>query len=286
MDIQKWEAFIDREKERGVNLAILIGGEPTLYLDRVEAFYRSRFVPAATSLAVVGDFALEAMEAQVRACFDAVPKAEPPATRIAPPPPLEKTVEVEEKLDVKEAYLVIGALAPDYNSPDQYAADLLTEIFGRGISPMLLRPLKGPRDLIDTLSMSYIALKHAGAFAVYLTLDPRRAPAAKSEALRFLRQSRGENFSRSDVYGDAQMYAFDFLESSRNQILLKLQEGRESGLNLAVSLAMHILLRDKPEAPDYLKAVRSLTSSDLRKAAAKYFGKTEYVVISIIPGKT
>ena len=258
----------------------------SLTADRVEAFYRSRFVPAATSLAVVGDFALEAMEAQVRACFDAVPKAEPPATRIAPPPPLEKTVEVEEKLDVKEAYLVIGALAPDYNSPDQYAADLLTEIFGRGISPMLLRPLKGPRDLIDTLSMSYIALKHAGAFAVYLTLDPRRAPAAKSEALRFLRQSRGENFSRSDVYGDAQMYAFDFLESSRNQILLKLQEGRESGLNLAVSLAMHILLRDKPEAPDYLKAVRSLTSSDLRKAAAKYFGKTEYVVISIIPGKT
>ena len=40
MDIRKWEAFIDREKQRGVNLAILIGGEPTLCLDRVEAFYR------------------------------------------------------------------------------------------------------------------------------------------------------------------------------------------------------------------------------------------------------
>jgi len=40
MDIKKWEAFIEREKERGVNLAILIGGEPTLYLDRVEAFYK------------------------------------------------------------------------------------------------------------------------------------------------------------------------------------------------------------------------------------------------------
>jgi MoaA/NifB/PqqE/SkfB family radical SAM enzyme len=38
-DIKKWETFIDREKERGVNLAILIGGEPTLHLDRVEAFY-------------------------------------------------------------------------------------------------------------------------------------------------------------------------------------------------------------------------------------------------------
>ena len=40
MDINKWEAFIDREKERGVNLAILIGGEPTLCMDRVEAFYK------------------------------------------------------------------------------------------------------------------------------------------------------------------------------------------------------------------------------------------------------
>jgi len=40
MDIKKWEAFIDKEVDRGVNLAILIGGEPTLYLDRVEAFYK------------------------------------------------------------------------------------------------------------------------------------------------------------------------------------------------------------------------------------------------------
>ena len=39
-DLKKWELFVDKEKERGVNLAILIGGEPTLYLDRVEAFYK------------------------------------------------------------------------------------------------------------------------------------------------------------------------------------------------------------------------------------------------------
>jgi organic radical activating enzyme len=40
MDIQKWENFIDKEKKRGVNLAILIGGEPTLCMDRIEAFYK------------------------------------------------------------------------------------------------------------------------------------------------------------------------------------------------------------------------------------------------------
>jgi len=38
-DLGAWEAFVAKEADRGVNLAILIGGEPTLYLDRVAAFY-------------------------------------------------------------------------------------------------------------------------------------------------------------------------------------------------------------------------------------------------------
>jgi organic radical activating enzyme len=38
-DLTRWHDFIDREMARGVNLAILIGGEPTLCLDRMEAFY-------------------------------------------------------------------------------------------------------------------------------------------------------------------------------------------------------------------------------------------------------
>ncbi len=38
-DVAKWAEFIDKEAERGVNLAILIGGEPTLHMDRVQAFY-------------------------------------------------------------------------------------------------------------------------------------------------------------------------------------------------------------------------------------------------------
>jgi MoaA/NifB/PqqE/SkfB family radical SAM enzyme len=40
MDVEQWRLFVQNEKDRGVNLAILIGGEPTLYLDRIEAFYQ------------------------------------------------------------------------------------------------------------------------------------------------------------------------------------------------------------------------------------------------------
>lgn len=256
-----------------------------LTADQVESFYRAHFVPAATTLAIVGDFAIAEMESKVRACFGPVPKAEFVPVRIDPPPPLPKTVEIEQALDVQEATLVIGAAGPDYNSPDQYAVDLLTEILGRGISPMLYRPLKGTRDLINTASMSYIALKRSGALAVTLTLDPRRVAAVKSQAIQFLRQVRSENFAKSDVFGDAQLTAYDFLESARNQILFKLQRSRENGLNMATSLATHLLLRDRPAGPDYVRGIRAVTSPDLRKAAAKYLSKTEFVIVSIVPKK-
>jgi len=39
-DIDKWHDFVEKEMDRGVNLAILIGGEPTLCMDRIEAFYK------------------------------------------------------------------------------------------------------------------------------------------------------------------------------------------------------------------------------------------------------
>jgi MoaA/NifB/PqqE/SkfB family radical SAM enzyme len=39
-EVREWEKFVDAETERGVNLAILIGGEPSLHLDRVEAFFK------------------------------------------------------------------------------------------------------------------------------------------------------------------------------------------------------------------------------------------------------
>ena len=48
-DNQAWVDFVAREKERGVNLAILIGGEPTLYPDRIDVFYQAMATFVATN---------------------------------------------------------------------------------------------------------------------------------------------------------------------------------------------------------------------------------------------
>ena len=179
-----------------------------LTVDAVEKFYRTFFVPANASLAVVGDFVLKDMEDKVRACFGSVPRTEFVPVRFDPPPAPEKAVEIERELDVQEAYLVIGVPGPGYNSDDQYGGDILAQILGRGINPMLYRPLKSPRDLVNTAGMMYVTLKHGGAFLAYLTLEPKTMAATKRAAVQFLRfytrprtrfQASGSQFCSSRV---------------------------------------------------------------------------------------
>jgi predicted Zn-dependent peptidase len=164
--------------------------------------------------------------------------------------------------------------------------DVLTEVLGRGIRPMLNVALRGQRDLINGVSMTYITLKYGGACVVYFTLDPKNLAAATKQAVQYLRQrARSENYGKADVFGEAQMYAFDYLESAKNQIRFNTQQAQEDGLSLASSLAMYMLLNDSPQTVNYLENIGKINSSDLRKAAAKYLSPAGYVVVSIVPKK-
>ncbi len=198
----------------------------------------------------------------------------------------EKAIEIEQELDVQEAYLVIGMAGPDYNSSDQYAMDVLAEILGRGIRPLLSVTLRGQRDLVNGVSMSYATLKYSGANLVYFTLEPKNLNAAKRLAVQYLRQkARSENYAKADVYGEAQMYAFDYLDSAKNQILFSVQKAQEEGLTLAASLAMHAVLSESASSVNYLENIGKISTSDLRKVAAKYLSPGGYVVVSIVPKK-
>ncbi len=255
-------------------------------LKQLEDFYKTYFHPANCALAVVGDFAIKDMEDKVRAVFGAINREPFALPKFEKAVLSEKAIEIEQELDVQEAYLVVGMIGPDYNSQDQYAMDVLTEVLGRGIRPLLNVALRGDRDLINGVSMSYITLKYGGASVVYFTLEPKNLNAAKRQAVQYLRQrTRSENYAKDDVYGEAQMYAFDYLESAKNQIRFSIQQAQEEGLILASSLAMHLILSEGAASVNYLENIGKISTSDLRKVAAKYLSPDGYVVVSIVPKK-
>jgi len=254
--------------------------------DKLKAFYASFFVPGNCSLAVVGALPLKDMEEKVRAVFSSVKAADFKPATFEKAGLLGKSVEIREEMDVKEAYLAIGLIGPDYNNPDQYAVDLLTEILGRGVNPMLNSALRARRDLVQTVGMNYSAHKYGGALIAFFTLDPKDVTIARNEAVRFLNQVRGLNFGIEDTFGQDQFYVFDFLRSAKNQVRFGSQKAQETGLLLASSLARHLLLfEDKGDKESFLARIDRVNSSDLRRAAAIYLSKGEGVVVIIVPKK-
>jgi zinc protease len=261
--------------------------------ERIKEFHAAYFVPGNCALAVVGDLSIEDMEGKVRAVFGTVRdrNLERGGPYVRPAGPgkaglLGKSVEIREEMDVKEAYLAIGFVGPDYGHPDRYAVDLLVEILGRGINPMLNSALRTRRDLVQTVSMNYVPLMYGGIVMAVFTLDPRDVRMARSEALGFLKRARELNFSASDHFGEERTFAYDFLKAARNQVRFGTRRGAENGLMLASALARHVILGgDGGNGKDFMKEIERVSSSDLREAAAEYFSKGDSVVVAIVPGK-
>jgi len=251
----------------------------------VLGFYRKYYVAENCALAIIGDFVTADMERLVRDVFGPLPN-----TGLLPEPfplasPLKKSVSQRLERDIKDGYLFLGFVAPDYNHPDQYAMNVLTEALGRGVNPLLPALLRRERDSLQTVNMSYLANRYGGAVVVSMRADPKDIPALERAAVRYLKQAHNESYSKKDFQGDAEFYAFDYLESAKNQIRFTIGRAEESGLQLAGSLARYMLLNTRENPGRYLGEIARVDSSGLRGAASKYLARGEYAAVSVIPAK-
>lgn len=251
--------------------------------EQIAGFYEKYFHPGNSSLAVVGDISLAQTEEMVRAAFGDQPGREFTPVPFPKATELKKTVEIEHSMDVNMGYLVIGLTGPDYNNPDQYAVDVLTEIFGRGINPMLYHPLIQRRIQVNSVNMGYSAYKCGGAITIQIALEPKNLKRAYREVRKYLKNSHRLDYSAKDVFGEAQMYAMDFMDSAKNRIRFRGEQAQEQGLAIASSLARFMLLNEVDDRGDYLERIAEISSTKLRDIAGDYLGQKNCVVIFISP---
>jgi zinc protease len=252
--------------------------------ETLSAFYRNYFVADNCAMAVVGDFVAADMEARIREIFGSLPKTgfRPAAFPIAAAPKKSSSRQLER--DVREGYLYIAFAAPDYNSPDEYAMNVLVEALGRGVNPLLGGHLRGLRDSVQSVTMINMPLRFGGVALVSVRADPKDLAAVERAAVSFLNQARNESYSKKDfATPEEQNAAFDYLEMAKNQIRFISGQAEESGLQLAGSLVRHILLNTRADPGRYLDHIGRVDSSDLRKAAGRYLSRGEYAAVSVIP---
>lgn len=252
-------------------------------VEKIEGFYTKHFVPSNCALAIVGDFEIAEMEEKVKKIFVDI-QGEPfnsPNYKTASP--LKDKRVIEEEMDVNMAYLVFGYNAPNYNDPNQFAVDVLAEILGRGINPMLNHPLLERRVYVNSINMSYLAHKYGGAILIYFVMEPKYIKAAKNRIIRYLKRTRDLQYSKKDYMSDSRFRATDYLESAKNRIRFKIHRAQENGLAVANSYARHMHMSGDSIEGNFLENIENVDSSDIRKAAGNYLAKSDYVMVTIMP---
>ena len=253
---------------------------------QLEAFYKKYFVPSNCAIALVGDFKIETMEKRITeifAPFENPPGSMPEFTTVSP---LKKNIEITRELDITQAHMFFGFLAPGANHEDKTTMDVLTQILGKGVQPLLYRGMSGGvRRLVETMSMSYLPLQYGGAVLIHMVVTPRNVNPAQKKLIKFLKATRNIKYSKDDYLPSERLNITDYLETAKIWMRYAYQEYRERGLNLALSYARYMLVNNNPDGKSYSERLDAVTSSLLGKAAADYFSGEKYALITIVPQK-
>lgn len=255
-------------------------------VESVEAFCRPRLAPGRCALAVVGDFVLAETEAQVRRVWGALPAGGPETLRVAEPADagrLEKGSERRIELDVSESHLFIAWRAPGFNDELRLPFTLLAYVLGRGLNPVLGAVLRGGRQLVDRVDMSYLPMRHGGMAVLHAVLPERNLRSAAAEVATFLSRIGAFKFSRQDVLPQYRAFMPDYLESAKCQMAYGDGAFRESTLNLSTAAARFLLLNRASAGESYLESVEKVDAGDLRRAAGRVLSGKKWALLAIAP---
>lgn len=255
-------------------------------LKSLREVYSKYFCPENSALVIIGNFDPGKVKEAVSQHFSGL-RAGSYQVNKSPIEPrlLSSSHQVELTMNVADAYLMAGLVGPNYNQVEQYGINLLVEILGRGLNPLLYAAFAGYPELVYSARINY--LSHARCGLIFLSAVAResRIPTARRLLQNFFIKLSEMNYSPKDYLPDQQIMVIDFLNGGKNRITWSSEKYLENPINLGMGLAKYLLLADENKSRNYLTATDSLTSSDLRKIAYRFFNKGKPVWVIIKPEK-
>ncbi|MBI4229928.1 MAG: insulinase family protein, partial [Planctomycetes bacterium] len=174
-DSNLWHLF-SRTMYREHLLRIPVIGQRENFLrltrDDLVHFYRNRYIPSNTIVAIAGDVDARATLEQVRKSFgdwEARPRV---VTPFPQEPPQTAFRRAEARMDVPVTFLMMGWHTADLFHPDLYPLDILDNVMSSGRSSRLVKELKEERGLVYNISTgSWTPHFGAGSFHVSARLQ-------------------------------------------------------------------------------------------------------------------
>ena len=238
--------------------------------DDVWAYYRSRYVPARTIVAIVGAVDTEQALTLAREAYGSWPAA-PAAEDRSPEEPERRQVRTRTlRGDVSQAELVLGWRAVPPLHPDAPALDLAAAVLGSGRGSWLYQSLREPGIVTWAAAHNY-APTELGVFTVSAELRPERV----AEAVRGV----AEAMARLTLSGPSE----DDLERARTLVRARWARRLESMEGRASALAAAEALEDVGLLDREYARLAEIGAGEVREAAARHLAPDAVAGVAYLP---
>ncbi|NNM28208.1 MAG: insulinase family protein, partial [Akkermansiaceae bacterium] len=179
--------------------------------------------------------------------------------------------EVEARLDKQQAVLAIGFPGATVDSPDVPALEMLHDYCANMAGPLFMR-IREELGLAYFVNATQFHGQGTGLFAFYLGTSAAQVELARRELLI--------EIERLAMGGIPE----EFFEATRTSVLSADALEGQSNRTMAQTCALDTLFGLGPHHHlDAAKRIRALTPGEVRETAAKYFGRREPVIATVLP---
>jgi zinc protease len=243
-------------------------------VEDVHQFFKTYYAPNNAVLALAGDLDPKETLARVKKYFGEIPRqpAPKPMDLTEPGKDGERRARIDDKL-ARVARLDVSYRVPAITEDDTRALTVGAMILGGGESSRLYQALVKDREIVSSVFAGIDGRAGPSKFQVTAMIRPGKTPAEVDGMI-------SEEIARlvSQPITDKE------LQRARTQIRRGAVSGRESMLNIAVSLADNAALYNDPNRVNTESEKRlAVTAADIQKAAKAYLRAANRVVVTTVP---
>src|SRR5712671_5967068 len=243
-------------------------------VDDVRDFYRTYYVPANATIALVGDFdSAQAMQL-ITQYLGRVPKAERAVPRDIPKEPpqtKEKRITLQQPWPLP-AVVVAYHITNDGN-PDSYPLHIAAKVLSDGQTSRIYQKLVYEKRLAVAAFGNANLIEDPNLFYAVAIVQPGKTPQEATDALiAELDRLKTEPITDHE------------LQRSKNQFARDYILGRESNQQKALQLAHAVVIHhDITTADGEFDIFQNLTAADVQRVARTYFTAENRLVLTLMP---
>ncbi len=229
---------------------------------KILEFFQKYYTPNNIVISIVGDVNNWKKEIESQFCMQKGPLLK--HKKVTEPAATKCTVK-KEKRNIVNTYTVLGFKTVPRSHKDAYVLEVINGILGRGQSGRMFTEIRSKRGLAYDVGTQSVCDVSFGYFAIYATIDKKNLNLLQELILQEMEKLK--KVSAKDL-----KEAKDFIEGD---YLLELEDSQK----VADQLLFWEQVGDAHLMNSFVRNIKKVTVSDVRKVAEKYFNNYTMVVL-------